>query len=322
MEPFIRVSIQNPCPFCQANGTVFVEKNRVFCTACDFNYTYCCPLCDMSLKDVPFLQDQNGEYVVCPDCNHSIHVRRIGYLLDNKMVVDHEVRCTICNGPSVHRAAMNVGHRCFFFPRCSGQADLFATAKESIVFLDFETSGLESGKDHITEFGAVKIDEEWFETIFESFVKVPVALDERITQITGITDTMLENAPDLKRVMERFKAFLGNSILVSHNAEFDVPWLLVASHDTGVNLGLKSVICTLKWARKLQEPHGSLGALTRKYKILHSNAHRALADAAATKELFFIFEITKGSTRPVEPVSLYQHMTDKVLARFRKPTAN
>jgi len=321
MDSSPHIPIQNPCPFCRAQGTVFVDKNHVFCKACDFDYTYCCPLCDTSLNGVPFLQDQHGDYVVCPDCNHSVHVRRIGYLLDNKLVVDHEVRCTICNGPTVHRAAMNVGHRCFFFPRCSGQADLFATAKESIVFLDFETSGLEAGKDHITEFGAVKIDEEGFEHIFESFVSVPVALEPKITQITGITDAMLENAPDLKSVMERFKAFLGNSILVSHNAEFDVPWLLVASHDTGVALPMESVICTLKWSRKLQEPHGSLGALTKKYKIQHSNAHRALADAAATKELFFIFETTKGSTRPIEPISLYQHTTDKILGRFRKPVA-
>lgn len=313
-----RLPIQHPCPQCRAMDVVFIEKNRIFCTACSFDLLYCCPLCEASLRDAECVTDQHGPFLKCPSCAGSLHLRRIQYLFDNKLVVDQLERCKICNGPTVHRAAMNVGHRCFFFPRCSGQADLFAVAKESLVFLDFETSGLEAGKDYITEFGAVKIDEDGFEHIFESFVKVPVPLEPKITQITGITDAMLEHAPDLASVMERFKVFLGDSILVSHNAEFDVPWLLVAAHDTQVSLGLSKVICTLKWSRKLQEPHSSLGALTKKYKIGHQNAHRALADASATKELFFIFETMKGSVRPIEPISFYEHITGKILGRFRK----
>lgn len=315
-----RLPIQHACPECQAQNSVFVEKNHIFCTACKFDVMFCCPLCDASLHGAAFLNDQHGDFVKCPSCSSPIHLRRIQYLFDNKLIVDHNERCKICNGPTVHRAAMNVGHRCFFFPRCSGQADLFAVSKESLVFLDFETSGLEAGKDFITEFGAVKIDEEGFEHVFESFVKIPVSLEPKITQITGITDSMLEHAPDLSVVMQKFKSFLGNSVLVSHNAEFDVPWLLVASHDTGVSLDFSKVICTLKWSRKLQEPHSSLGALTKKYKIGHNNAHRALADASATKELFFIFETMKGSVRPIEPLSYYQHMAGKILSRFRKTT--
>jgi DNA polymerase III epsilon subunit family exonuclease len=212
-----------------------------------------------------------------------------------------------------------MSHRCFFFPKCSGQADLFGGGKrESLVFLDFETTGLEAGRNHITEFGALKIDSEGFEHTFESFVKVPVKLEQKIIQITGITDEMLKEAPPIEKVMEKFAEFVGDAILVAHNAEFDLPWLLVASERTSIPIHVKQVVCTLKWARKSNEPHCSLGALAKKYKIGHNNAHRALADAGATKELFFILDNLKVIDRPNEDIAHYRAVADKVMARYAR----
>ena len=82
------------------------------------------------------------------------------------------------------------------------------------------------------------------------------------------------------------------------------------------------LICTLKWARLMKEGRASLGALTKKYKIGHLNAHRALADAAVTKELFFIYDRGQTVDRPVESLDVYQKIVDKTLASRRKLGVN
>lgn len=311
------VIINRPCPTCKTAKSVEIDGYRLRCKTetCNFTVSYCCPICDGTLDDTMFSEDHNGQLFHCPSCQSDVHTKRIKYLIDNQLNVDHSSRCEYCNGPLVQRPEANMGGRCFFFPRCSGQADLFGGSKESLVFLDFETSGLDAAKNYITEVGALKIDEEGFEHTFESLVRIPVPLDQKIIQITGITDDMLKTAPELPAVMKDLVEFIGDATLIAHNAEFDLPWLLIASMETKVTLPVKKVICTLKWARASSEPQGSLGALTKKYKIGHQNAHRALADAAATKEVFFIFDQMKAAPRPVEDVSVYQDIANKVAIR-------
>jgi DNA polymerase III epsilon subunit family exonuclease len=313
-EPVI---ISRACPSCKTPKAVEIDGYRLRCKndKCSFTVSYCCPICDGTLDETMFSEDQHGTFFKCSSCQSEVHTKRIKYLIDNQLNVDHTRKCDLCNGPLVQRPEANMGGRCFFFPKCSGQADLFGGSKESIVFLDFETSGLDAARNYITEVGALKIDQEGFEHTFESLVKIPVPLDQKIIQITGITDDMLKDAPDLESVMKDLVEFIGDATLVAHNAEFDLPWLLMASMETKVTLPVEKVICTLKWARASSEPQGSLGALTKKYKIGHQNAHRALADAAATKEIFFIFDQMKAAPRPVESVSVYQEIADKVATR-------
>ncbi len=75
-----------------------------------------------------------------------------------------------------------------------------------------------------------------------------------------------------------------------------------------------TIICTFKWAQLMKEPRSSLSALTKKYKIGHLNAHRALADAAVTKELFFIYEDAQLVERPTQPLSDFE----KILAKINR----
>ena len=137
-------------------------------------------------------------------------------------MVSQEDRCPLCNGPTIYRTEANMGHRCFYFPKCSGQATLFGAPKESIVFLDFETSGLDFTRDHIIEIGALKIDPEGFEYSYDTFINPQVPLSDKIIQITKITDDMLKDAPLIDDVISSFSDFIGSSIIVAHNAEFDV----------------------------------------------------------------------------------------------------
>ena len=239
------------------------------------------------------------------------------YLINNLMTISLEHKCKFCNGPTVCRLNANIGHRCFFFPKCSGQANLFGNERESLVFIDFETTGLEAGKDHLIEIGALKIDEEGFEHTFDTFVKPPVSLSEKITKITNITDEMLINAPTIDKVIDDLCTFISESTIIAHNAKFDVSWLLIESNKKGLAFNANTIICTFEWATLLKESKCSLSALTKKYKVGHLNSHRALADAAATKELFFIFENFQTIARPTKDMSVYKEFVQRLEEKRR-----
>jgi DNA polymerase III epsilon subunit family exonuclease len=309
------IRLTKPCPRC-SKPSVGVHKNSVSCASCDFKVNYCCPICDTDLEGVAFVEGEDPHYT-CPTCRNTVSLAKIAYIIENGMHVDYAARCAYCNGPTLHRQAMNMGNRCFFFPRCSGPVDLFGgQAERSFVFLDFETTGLEAGRDAIIEIGALKLDGEGLEHVYQTFVKPPVSISAKITQITGITDEMVASAPAIAESIHALVSFIGDATLVIHNADFDMLWLGTALLQHGIDFPDRPVICTLKWARQNQEPQCSLGALSRKYKIGHQNAHRALADAAATKELFFIFDQHKKDKRPEQSVLDYMGKCQQIMTRY------
>lgn len=321
--------LQKPCPTCHHFDTLKFNANTIKCTnsSCSFAVTFACPICNAALPDqIEF--DSYGEYLSCQNCHHQIHIRRIQHLIQSGLIVDQSTRCRICNGPTLHRPNVNIGHRCYFFPKCSGQTSLFKPQKETLVFLDFETTGIEPTRNHIIEIGALKIDEEGFEHVFESFIKPPIPISPKITSITNITNEMVQDAPPINSVLPRFLEFIGSAKLIAHNTEFDIPWLLLNAIRLNLTIPCKDVICTMKWAKRLKEPSVGLGKLTKKYDISHQNAHRALADAVSTKEIFFIFDHHDSQSIPVEPIATYQSIVDKQLdyhqrtARFTTPSSS
>ncbi len=299
------MQLTKKCPACRST-TLTVETGQIRCTTpgCSFLVRYTCPICN---------SEMSGE--TCGSCNNIIPPKKIHYLIENSLVVDYQKRCQFCNGPTIHRKDVNMTHRCFHFPKCSGQVGLFTDSRESLVFLDFETTGLEVAQNEIIEIGALKIDEEGFEHALQILVKPIGPIDSRITEITGITDAMVASAPGIQEATKTLLDFIGDAKIVSHNAEFDLPWLIAACRRHEMRLKTNSVICTLVWARKSHEPHCSLTSLTRKYNIGHLNAHRALADAVATKELYFIFQNVGASARPEVGIADYEELTTKLCNR-------
>ncbi len=307
--------IDRACPTCKKANTLFIEAAQISCQDCGFGVSYACPICDEGLDSGCFASGEAPKFV-CPSCHSAIAVKKIKYLLENGMIVDKKVRCAICHGPTIHRKSMNLSHRCFFFPACSGQADLFVSKRESLVFLDFETTGLEIGKDNIIEIGALKIDEEGYDHTFQAFVKPIVEVTPVITKLTGISPEMLEGAQTLREAMGKLVEFVGSAKLVVHNSEFDLPWLATSLVRLGLPFEDRQTICTLKWAQQNQEAHCSLTALTRKYNLIHSHAHRALADAASTRELFFIFENARRVLRPVRYFGDFVSMAETIARQY------
>jgi DNA polymerase III subunit epsilon len=316
------LNLDKKCPSCGKQNSIVIEKNNLICKEkeCDFNASYCCPICDKNLSDQNFDSNEKGEFYICDSCKSKIYTKKIKYLLENQLIVDHENKCPFCTGPTIHRENMNLSNRCFFFPQCSGQANLFGSKKESLVFLDFETTGLEIGRDFIIEIGAIKIDEDGYEHTFESLIKPPVELSEQITKITGISNDMLINAPQLKDNIIKLVNFIDKATIIAHNAEFDLLWLLTSLLRLNIPVPNNQVICTLDWAKKQSEPRCSLSALTKKYAISHSSAHRALADAVATKELFFIFENSRTISRPINNINIYLETSQKIADKYKKYT--
>ena len=309
------VTLYHTCPSCRKHNVVSIDKHHLACKDpdCGFEVDYCCPICDQELDDATFQENDKGGSFVCKSCKNEVPVQKVKYLIENGFMIDAKQRCAFCNSPTIHRADINLGHRCFFFPKCSGHVSLFGSVQESLVFLDFETTGLDVGKDALTEVGAIKIDEDGYEHTFQTFIKPPCEITAGITQLTGITNEMVAAAPSLPEVMKELMAFIGSAKIVAHNTDFDLLWLVTSCLKCDIPLPDNVVVCTLKWARQLQEPHSSLGALSKKYAIKHLNAHRALADAVVTKEIYFIFESLKKSPMPLMAVGDYLGVSKKLV---------
>ena len=157
---------------------------------------------------------------------------------------------------------------------------------DSYVCLDLETTGLDPKKDKIIEIGAVRVRDGEIDAMLEAFINPGRALDERITELTGIVDVQLENAPDIREVLPELLDFIGDDVLLGHSVLFDYSFVKKAAVNEKLTFE-KNGIDTLKLARKFLPDleSKSLEFLCRHFEIEH-NAHRAIADAKATSVLY------------------------------------
>jgi DNA polymerase-3 subunit alpha (Gram-positive type) len=160
--------------------------------------------------------------------------------------------------------------------------------KTVYVVFDTETTGLNAREDTLIELAAVKVQGgeiiDTFATLIDPERKVP----QKIQELTGISQEMLEGQPKLAEAMARFREFAAGSVLVAHNAEFDVGFLGHAAERLGQPPWTEPVIDTLALARALypEERNYKLKTLTQKFNVELVNHHRALADAEATAKVF------------------------------------
>lgn len=157
---------------------------------------------------------------------------------------------------------------------------------DTYVSADLETTGLDPKQDRIIEIGAVKIEKSQIVDRFSSFVNPGRKLEQRITELTGIRDEQLVDAPYIEDILGEFLEFIGDLPILGHSVLFDYAFLKKAAVDQRLSFEKKG-IDTLKIARKyLQElEHRNLGYLCAYYHIDH-HAHRAYEDALATHYLY------------------------------------
>lgn len=156
----------------------------------------------------------------------------------------------------------------------------------SYVSIDLETTGLNPKLDKIIEIGAVRVVDGEPTERFATFVNPGRKLEERIIELTGIHDEDLQDAPTIEEVLPSLMEFLGDSVLLGHSILFDYSFLKKAAVNQKLSFE-KQAIDTLKIARRFltELEHRSLDYLCEYYKIPHQ-AHRALADAEATSQLY------------------------------------
>ncbi len=148
------------------------------------------------------------------------------------------------------------------------------------VAFDLETTGLYARRDQIIEIGAVRMRDGQEIDRFQTFVDPGVPLDKRTVELTGITDQMLKGAPKIREILPAFLEFVGDSVLVAHNADFDTTFIRWACRDQGIPYGLTSVD-TLTIAQNLlpQLNKFTLDAVAKHYDLEDFNHHRAGDDA-------------------------------------------
>ena len=157
---------------------------------------------------------------------------------------------------------------------------------DTYVSIDLETTGLNPKRDRIIEIGAIRVERGEIREEFSTFVNLGRKLEERITELTGIRDEDLAEAPELDEVFPKLLEFMGDFPLLGHSILFDYSFLKKAAVDRKLTFE-RSAVDTLQIARKYLPdlPHRNLEYLCRYYEIPH-HAHRALEDAKATDRLF------------------------------------
>ncbi|WP_019413989.1 PolC-type DNA polymerase III [Paenisporosarcina sp. TG20] len=152
------------------------------------------------------------------------------------------------------------------------------------VVFDVETTGLSAVYNSIIELAAVKIKNGQVIDKYESFANPHHALSATTTDLTGITDDMVQNAPDIESVIKQFHDWIGDSILVAHNASFDMGFLYVGYKKCGLEKTIHPVIDTLELSRFLhpEMKNHRLNTMAKKFNIDLTQHHRAIYDAEAT----------------------------------------
>ena len=161
------------------------------------------------------------------------------------------------------------------------------TFDDEFVVFDIETTGLSATYNKITEIGAVIMKNGEILDKFNSFVNPGVPIPEKIVRLTGITDDMVADAPDISEVLPKFFEFCGKRMLVAHNATFDIGFIRFNAEACGLpfeNPYLDTVAMS-HYVNPNAKNH-KLDTLAELYRLGDFNHHRASDDAEMLALIF------------------------------------
>ncbi len=157
---------------------------------------------------------------------------------------------------------------------------------DTYVVFDLETTGFSPKNDSIIEIGAVKIKNGVIIDNFSEFVNPRRAIPYKITELTGITEDMVRDAKSIHDVLPRFLEFIGDAVVVAHNASFDCSFIAKNSNDLGLEFS-PTVVDTVQVCRFLYPELKSvkLNLVAKYLGIKLESHHRAVDDAKATADI-------------------------------------
>ena len=192
---------------------------------------------------------------------------------------------------------------------------LGTTIRENIsdyTVIDIETTGKYVNNCEIIELSAVRVRNSQIVDKYSTLIKPEKKVPAEITELTGITDEMLENAPLISKKLSEYIAFIGDDIILGHNiASFDRHIISRYCSELGLPLLENDTLDTLQYAHccDVDVPDYRLTTLTAFFGISHSNAHRALADCIAN---FECYEKLKGRFDGVYRSSPFNQSRERV----------
>lgn len=149
--------------------------------------------------------------------------------------------------------------------------------------LDLETTGLSCIKNEIIEVGILKVRNNEIVGRYSKLVKPKAKVSKKITEITGITNEMLEDMPVIEEIIIDILQFIGDDIIIGHNVLFDLGFI-----SSVIEMDLPNMYIDTVWLSKNTYPELKryrLSDLTN-YLGIYTNTHRAIDDCIATKELY------------------------------------
>lgn len=163
-------------------------------------------------------------------------------------------------------------------------------AETEFVVFDLETTGAKAPPCRITEIGAYRVKNGKITEEFQTLVNPETPIPPFITSLTGISDRMVKTAPKFREIAADFLDFIGDSVLVAHNAHFDMRFLNFEIGKIHENYRVANPsLCTVRLSRRLNQnlvENHRLKTLAEYYRVALLNHHRAGDDARATAYIF------------------------------------
>ncbi len=162
--------------------------------------------------------------------------------------------------------------------------------RDYVVF-DLETTGMSASVNNIIEIGAVKVVDDQIVDKFSCLVNPKQYITNRISNVTNITNAMVDKCPVIEEVFPKFLEFIKDFPLIAHNAGFDMSFLMINAHRMGFKI-TNPVLDTLALSRIYNKDCAkhSLNYLTKHFNINLKNAHRAYYDALATCSIYKVIQ--------------------------------
>lgn len=157
----------------------------------------------------------------------------------------------------------------------------------TFICFDIETTGLSAARDKITEIGAVKVENGVITDTFSTFANPEMPIPQKITQLTGITDDMVKDAPSQSEAVGAFLEFVGDNVLVAHNAPFDTSFIAKACEDMGREYNYTSIdTVAISRAILTDIKNCKLDTVAKFLRLGDFNHHRATDDAEMLARIF------------------------------------